>query len=116
MVLNQGDNVMIFPEGTWNLSENEIVRDIAFGTADVALQTGAAIIPIAVEQYESRFVINMGGMLSVAGFTDKTNLTVALRDALATLKWEIWEREGIQNRAELPDSYWEDFIEKRRKE
>ena len=115
-ILKQGNNIMIFPEGTWNLSENEIIRDIAYGTADAAIETGAAIIPIAVEQYVNRFVINIGDSLSFADFADKMNLTVALRDILAALKWEIWEREGIQSRAELPDTYWEDFIMKRRKE
>ncbi|MCM1540215.1 MAG: 1-acyl-sn-glycerol-3-phosphate acyltransferase [Blautia sp.] len=115
-ILSQGDNVMIFPEGTWNLSENEIIRDIAYGAADAALQTGAAIIPIAVEQYEGRFVINRGAVLSAVDFADKTALTVAIRDALAALKWEIWEREGVQSRAELSDTYWEDFIAERRKE
>lgn len=29
-LLQSGKNVMIFPEGTWNLSENEIIRDIAY--------------------------------------------------------------------------------------
>lgn len=46
-LLQSGRNVMILPEGTWNLSENEIIRDIAYGTADVAISAGAAIIPIA---------------------------------------------------------------------
>lgn len=40
-ILKQGDNLMIFPEGTWNLSENEIILDIVYGTAEVAVQTGA---------------------------------------------------------------------------
>lgn len=115
-ILKQGNNIMIFPEGTWNLSENEIIRDIAFGTADAAIQAGAAIVPIAIEQYGSRFFINMGDLLPVDDYADKMNLTVALRDILATLKWEIWEREGSQSRAELSDTYWGDFIAERRKE
>lgn len=115
-ILDQGGNVMIFPEGTWNISENEIIRDIAYGTADVAIQTRAAIIPVAVEQYEERFVINMGDILSATDFDDKAILTTVLRDTLATLKWEIWEKEGIQERAELSDTFWEDFIIERCKE
>lgn len=77
-VLAQGDNIMIFPEGTWNFSENEIVRDIAYGTADVAILENVAIIPIAVEQYDKRFVINMGqAMLPQDYGKDKKILTSA---------------------------------------
>lgn len=109
-ILKQGDNLMIFPEGTWNLSENEIILDIAYGTAEVAIQTGAVIVPIAVEQYEKRFVINMGEPLAGTECDDKNCLTVTLRDILASLKWEIWEREGVWHRAKLAEDYWERFI------
>lgn len=115
-ILSQGGNLMIFPEETWNLSENEPICDIAYGTADVAIQTGAEIVPIAVEQYGKRFVINMGEPLSTAGCDDKKHLTVTLRDTLASLKWAIWEREGIQCRTELTGDYWEKFIAARFKE
>ncbi|MCM1325830.1 MAG: 1-acyl-sn-glycerol-3-phosphate acyltransferase [Bacteroidales bacterium] len=115
-ILKQGENIMIFPEGTWNLSENEPICDIAYGTADVAIETGAKIIPIAVEQYTKRFVINMGQPIFHVEVNDKKHLTAILRDTLATLKWEIWEREGISSRAELPADYWEKFIDARLKE
>ena len=87
---------MILPEGTWNLSENEIVRDIAYGTADVAISAGAVIIPIAVEQYGKHSVICQGEIIDLIILrADKHRLTMILRDKLASLKWKIWEREGI---------------------
>lgn len=108
---------MIFPEGDWNLYEAEIIRDIAYGTADVAVQTDAVIIPIAVEQYDKLFVINFGHPLQSQNYhKDKRALTLALRDTMATLKWEIWEKKGVFNRREIPDDYWDDFIYQRRKE
>lgn len=116
-VLAQGDNVMIFPEGTWNLYEAEIVRDIAYGTADVAIQMNVDIIPIAVEQYDKCFVINVGKPLRPQNYnTNKKLLTSVLRDMMATLKWEIWECEGIQSRAAISESYWDSFIIQRIKE
>ena len=33
-----------------------------------------------------------------------------LRDALATLKWEILEREGQQSRADIPDNYEDEYV------
>lgn len=110
-VISQGGNILIFPEGAWNLHECEIVRDIAYGTAEVAICMGTEIIPVAVEQYGKRFVIHMGETLHPADFNcDKEMLTQVLRDTLASLKWEIWEREGVQRRETIPADYWRDFI------
>lgn len=128
------DNMMIFPEGTWNLSENEIIRDIHFGTVDIALEKNAVIVPIAIEQYGKRFVINVGTLyepnIFVAAMMNqpycslndkneeerkqkwniKLKATEELRDRLATLKYEIWEKEGITQRANIPYDYWKKFI------
>ena len=41
---------------------------------------------------------------------------VILRDILATLKWEIWERQGMESRSEIPENYWEEFIAQRQQE
>ncbi|MBQ8518835.1 MAG: 1-acyl-sn-glycerol-3-phosphate acyltransferase [Agathobacter sp.] len=136
-VLKQGDNVLIFPEGEWNLTENEIIRDTSFGTVDSALRTGVSIVPIAMEQYQNLFVINVGEDLcldEISGkYTDKEfseldmeldeerriireielEANRILRDALATLKWEIWERKGIERRKDIPSNYWYEFIKLR---
>ncbi len=113
-LLQSGRNIMIFPEGTWNLSENEMIRDIAYGTADVAISAGAVIVPIAIEQYEKHFVICQGRVLEPAGLQmDKQRLTVALRDELAGLKWKIWEGNGICQRSSLTCDYWDKFIRSR---
>lgn len=136
-VLEQGDNMMIFPEGVWNLSQNEIIRDIHFGVVDIALEKSAVIIPIAVEQYGKRFVVNIGKVynpsITLQLITDipyfqlnetderkqplklqiKVEAARELRDRLATLKFEIWEREGITHRADIPYGYWNQFIKDR---
>jgi len=139
-VLEQGDNMMIFPEGTWNLSENEIIRDIHFGAVDIALAKNAVIVPIAVEQYGKRFVVNVGEPYNpnenlcacvnkdYCELDDKNDIerkikldikvkaTQELRDRLATLKFEIWENEGLDCRTSIPYNYWEEFIKERCKE
>lgn len=136
-VLEQGDNMMIFPEGTWNLSENAIVKDLHLGAVDIALERSAIIVPIAVEQYGRRFVVNIGKVFNpemVKGkFTKKTygdlsenddqeyllkkQIKIAtnqeLRDRMATLKWEIWEKEGVFERKSIPYDYWKVFIDER---
>jgi hypothetical protein len=139
-VLNSGDNMMIFPEGTWNISENEIIKDIHFGAVDIALERKTVIVPIAVEQYQSRFVINIGDIFDPNEIKNKITdipystlssenavqknikyrikqtATMELRDRMATLKYQIWEREGIEHRENIPHDYWQRFIEERCKE
>lgn len=113
-LLQSGKNVMIFPEGAWNFSENEIVYDIAYGAADAAISADAVIVPIAVEQYGKHFVICSGDMVDPVRLqVDKQSLTRILRDKLASLKWRIWESKGICSRSALAPDYWDKFIRER---
>lgn len=86
----------------------------------MALETGAVIVPISLEQYEDKkkFVINMGNVIDLNRINESTreckiNKTSELRDILATLKYEIWEREGITKRSDIKSNYWSDFVLRR---
>lgn len=46
-VINNGTNMVMFPEGTWNKSESLIVLELHLGIYDVAEKTGAKVVPIA---------------------------------------------------------------------
>lgn len=119
-ILKANGNIMIFPEGAWNLSPNEIIYDIQLGVVDMAIETGAVIIPISLEQYEEKkkFVINMGTAIELNRMSENTKdfkiqKTSELRDIMATLKYEIWEREGITKRCNIKGNYWSDFVLRR---
>lgn len=132
-------NAMILGEGTWNLSENEIIYDISFGTVDIALSTNALILPIGIEQYDNDFIVNFGEIYDPNLIAkDVTNIPYnelnmtenqkelklrikglsnnELRNRLATLKYEIWEKKGITRRDSLENDYWSSFIRERLKE
>lgn len=111
-LLKSGGNLLIYPEGAWNITENEIVMPLYAGTAEMAIKTGAEIVPMAIERYGERYMVAVGKNLSAEGWNieDKYQLTNQLRDALADLKWLIWENEGIQPRQELPENYSEWFL------
>lgn len=137
-ILNQGHNIMIFPEGTWNLTKNKIILYPHLGAVSAAMETKAIIIPISIEQYNNRFVINKGEIFDPykdyalnTNYNDlddsdryeyeqKKKIKIIasndLRDRLATLKYEIWLNEGIQKRDNIPYNYWQNFIEERKKE
>ncbi len=102
---------MIYPEGARNVSENIPVWKLLQGTAKMAMETNTNIVPIAIEQFGKRFVINFDNELFSKDFEDNTSLTQWLQDDLATLKWEIWEREGLFERNSLPEDYRMQYIQ-----
>lgn len=109
-VLKAGGSLMIYPEGARNGTVHLPVMKLFPGVAKMALETDTQIVPIAIEQYGNRFVINFGDELFPDDFHSHAELTKALRDALATLMWEIWEREGVEARSSLPTDYGEQFV------
>ncbi len=109
-LLKAGGSLMIFPEGARNGSENLPVMPLFYGAANMAMETGTPIIPVAIEQYDKRFVINFGNEICPDNFRDSSELTQFLRDTLAVLKWNIWEKEGVQARGSLPENFREQFL------
>ena len=115
-VLQDGGNLMYFPEGTWNMSPNLPVLPLYWGIVDIAKKGGAIIQPIAVEQYGKHFKINIGENFDVNLYGEDSGEKLCainkLRDMLATLKYEIWDTEHIK-RAELHGDEWSGYVEKR---
>lgn len=109
-LLKSGGSLMIFPEGARNGSENLPVMPLFPGTAKMAMETGTPIVPVAIEQYGRRFVINFGHIICPENFRGRSELMQTMRDAMATLKWEIWEKEGVQPRDSLPEDCRKQFI------
>lgn len=94
-VLKNGYNLMIFPEGIWNLSPNNLVQPIYPGVINMALESQCDIVPVAIEQYENDFIINIGENIHIKNgdndikYVDEKKQE--LRDVLATLKYDILE-------------------------
>ena len=77
----------------------------------MAMETHVKIVPVGIERYDRRFVIKFGQALLPENYASHASLTQALRDAMATLKWDIWEREGVSSRCALPKDYGKKFSE-----
>lgn len=109
-LLKGGGSLMIYPEGARNGTENLPVMELFQGTAKMAMEANVKIIPIAIEQYDNRFIVNIGDEILPQKYSHNVELTQNLRDTLATLKWGIWESEGIFSRKELAPNYRQQFI------
>ena len=109
-VLKSNTDLLIFPEGAVNLTPNLPVMKLFPGTVKMALETGAEIIPIALERYGKQIYANVGENIKVTdrGATSVQYYNEQLRDTLATLKWEIWEYMGQTPRFLCPTE--EEFI------
>jgi len=103
-LLKAGQNILIFPEGVWNTSENKLVLPLYPGTAIMAIQTGADIVPIAIERSGAGFDVAIGKRIRTQSYKeeDKWILTNYLRDSMATLKWDVLEASGISKRSKIP--------------
>ncbi len=111
-LLKNGHNLLLYPEGVWNLSSNLLMLPLFPGIIRMAMNTGVDIVPVAVEQYDKDFYVNIGKNFSVEkkefSTSDDEKKYVdekkeELRDAMSTLKWEIFEVVPHQARAELGD-------------
>lgn len=111
-LLKNGGSLMIFPEGAWNISVNQPVMGLFSGTAEIAIKSGAEIVPIAMECYDKHMYVAIGENMDVSKYylDDKHKLTGKLRNNLATLKWKIFETVGVQKRSDIPEDYREKFI------
>lgn len=118
-VLRGGGNLMYFPEGTWNLSPNLPVLPCYWGIIDVARRGGAVIVPVAAEQYGRCFRVNIGTSFPLEQYgkdtAEKSRAIQDLRDALATLKYQIWETNPAR-REELDASEWQRYVANRFRE
>lgn len=90
-LLKKGGNLLIFPEGVWNTTPNSLVMKIYTGTVRMAKETGAEIVPIAIQQYGNSIFFNIGSNYVISPTTDKSVdvLNDELRERLATLQWDI---------------------------
>lgn len=115
--LKQGSNLMYYPEGAWNLSDHLPVLPCYWGIVQVAQAGSATVIPVAAEQYGKHFVVNIGAAMSMAPYGENLSAAICdLRDAMAALKWEIWESQPSECRAALHGNEWKAFTDARLKE
>lgn len=93
--LKQGHNLLIYPEGVWNLTSNLLMLPLFPGIIEMARETGCDIVPVAIERYDKEYKINIGSEFDVNSYL-KSGLTedeirIKLRDEMATLKWDIMQ-------------------------
>ncbi len=108
-LLKRGQNLIIFSEGAYNISPNQLVMYPYVGTADIAITTGADIVPIAIVRDGSDYYVNIGENINTQEYNinRRFELISMIRDVLATLCWEIVEMLPVTKRASFRDDYYD---------
>lgn len=111
-LLKKGVNLLIFPEGAFNITENEIVMPLFNGAAEMAIRGNADIVPLALEQFNNNFVINIGEKIDCSKYTinEKQQLTDNLHATLSALKYTIWEKYSAEKRSNVTHEYWQNLL------
>ena len=110
-VLSRGGDILIAPEAAWNLSPNVIVQKLWWGLIEAAASTGANIVPVAVDIVGDYYSVIIGENFIPSQYPDKATAIAELRNALATMAWELIELKPKSKRAEMTDDYWVDFTQ-----
>lgn len=113
--LQLGTSILIYPEGTWNKSPNDLMNKLFPGVYDVAKATGALVVPIASVIVDDNIYAIRGQAFDITKYDRKDGMT-ALRDKLASLRYEILEEKAQDLRDNLPkgkkaEEYWNNQID-----
>lgn len=114
-VLELGSSVIMYPEGTWNKSPNELMSGLFPGVYDVAKRSGALVVPIATYRNGKKSYGILEEAFDICRYDREQGMQI-LRDKMATMQYELMEKYGACSRDEFPygdeaDKYWHDFID-----
>lgn len=100
--LRRGDNLLIYPEGTWNLSECLPMLPFSWGVIELARDFKCPIVPITLEfpDFQSCYY-SVGKPFFVSPEEDKLAAVGRLRDIMATMRWEFWQSRGTIKRQNI---------------
>lgn len=108
--INSGTNILMYPEGVWNKTENLIVQKLFPGIYDVAKNTGAIVVPIATIEEKGVVHCILGEPIDICAF-ERIEALQVLRDKMATYKYELMDKYSHVSRLEIEEDYWGNFLD-----
>lgn len=112
-LLREGKNLLICPEGTWNLTPSKPLLPLNWGCIELAKQTGVPLIPLILEYCTDCCYVKYGDPIYIDGEMNKQTGVEQLEEAMATLKWEIWEMFPVQKGTDEMKAEFEEMVRRR---
>ena len=102
--LMRGNNIMWFPEGTWNLTPDLLMLPMRWGIIETARNAGAQILPMALDYDRDQKICRAkfaAPMADEALASNPEGIT-HLRDTMATLRWDLMQKsQPITHRSQV---------------
>ena len=91
-LLNENTNLIIFPEGTWNLTPSKPTLPLYWGVIDLARTTHKPIVPVVLEYKHENCYVSFGKVMNISPDDDKAERIEELKEQFSTMKWELWRK------------------------
>lgn len=119
--LSKGKSIVIFPEATFNCSPNKLILPLHSGVIDIAKKMQVPIVPIAQEyNFDTSKLDGKNriksctvrfGMPIYVSYEDRTHLKKEeLRNAMATIRYNLIEEKGIFDRKEISNTEYISYL------
>lgn len=106
--LKSGHNILLFPEGTWNLNPSRMLLPLNWGVIDISKQISVPIIPITILYRNNQAYVNIG--VPFLPTENKQIEIIKLEEKMATLLYESMCLFKPIKRSDLPENYAESFV------
>lgn len=100
-----GADILMYPEGTLNKTENLIVQKLFPGIYDVAVKYNALVVPIAIIQEGKNVYAKTCDPFDICQYQRREGLTI-LRDLMASAKYELMEKYSKSRRAGVRSAFY----------
>ncbi len=120
--INNRQNVLLWPEGSYNISSHLPTTGLFDGAAIVAQETGAPIVPIAKDSSLHHSEIRIDKPIYAKDFADEIDaggnvitpakklITEAARAALSTMIWDLWAQDSKKWTKEEARAHYEELM------
>lgn len=94
LYLEKNCSVIMFPEGTWNLTDNELMMPMKWGIIDIAREANAQIVPVILDYNREEKIcrVHFCDPLLFGNEIDKAVEINKLRDIMSAVRFSYFER------------------------
>lgn len=104
--MKKGLNMYVFPEATWNLTPSKPMLPMYWGVIDLAKKSGCPVIPLILEFRDNVCYAKFGEPIYCFPEDGKKARFAILEEAMATIKWDIWESFQVVKRDSINLDEW----------
>lgn len=99
--LKRGENVLMYPEATWNNSPNLLMLPMNYGCVTISQETAVPIIPLYLFFHKESNTCYVKIHKPFAPFDDRVESINKLRDIMATTAFNYMEKYNASTRAKM---------------